>query len=157
MRRFLLFGIFSLQVFLGFSQENKDSNKTDMKMEKSNMLGLRTTIYKVGDLAKAKQWYTEAFGVEPYFDETFYVGFNIGGFELGLQADKEESTNKTENVLVYWGVENIHVTYEKLIQLGANENEKPYGVGGEIMTATVKDPFGNIIGIIYNPEFKLKK
>ena len=45
------------------------------------MLGLRTTIYKVADIIKAKEWYTRAFGVAPYFDEPFYVGFNIGGFE----------------------------------------------------------------------------
>ena len=57
-------------------------------MNKSDMLGLRTTIYKVGNITKAKRWYTEAFGIDPYFDEPFYVGFNIGGFELGLQPHK---------------------------------------------------------------------
>ena len=55
----------------------------------------------------------------------------------------------------YWGVENIQEVYDRLIQLGATENENPYNVGGEIITATVKDPFGNVIGLIYNPHFKL--
>ena len=45
----------------------------------SLMLGLRTTIYKVGDMNEAKHWYAQAFGVQPYFDEPFYIGFNIGG------------------------------------------------------------------------------
>lgn len=49
------------------------------------MPGLRTTIYKVIDLEQAKAWYAQAFGVKPYFDEPFYVGFNIGGYELRIQ------------------------------------------------------------------------
>ncbi|MEO9257529.1 MAG: VOC family protein [Crocinitomicaceae bacterium] len=119
------------------------------------MLGLRTTIYKVGNIEKAKAWYTKAFKTEPYFDEPFYVGFNIGGYELGLQPEKNPTTEKTESVVSYWGVENIQEVYDQLIAIGASENEKPYNVGGELMTATVKDPFGNIIGLIYNPDFKL--
>ena len=51
-------------------------------MKNTQLLGLRTTIYKVGDINKAKEWYSKAFGVQPYFDQPFYVGFNIGGFEL---------------------------------------------------------------------------
>ena len=52
-------------------------------------LGLRTCIYPVPDLAAAKAWYARAFGVEPYFDEPFYVGFEIGGYELGLIPAQE--------------------------------------------------------------------
>lgn len=51
------------------------------------ILGLRTAIYHVPDLARAKAWYAEAFGVAPYFDEPFYVGFSVGGYELGLDPD----------------------------------------------------------------------
>jgi len=43
------------------------------------MLGLRTTIYKVADITAAKKWYAAAFQTAPYFDEPFYVGFNIAG------------------------------------------------------------------------------
>lgn len=125
-------------------------------MEKQNILGLRTTIYRVDDIEKAKIWYEEAFGVNPYFDEPFYVGFNIGGYELGLQPEEKPSTEKTESVVSYWGVDNIEKVYQHLIENGAIENEKPRNVGGNIMTATVKDPWGNVIGIIYNPEFKIK-
>jgi predicted enzyme related to lactoylglutathione lyase len=121
----------------------------------NKMLGLRTTIYKVGDIKKAKEWYSKAFETEPYFDESFYVGFNIGGYELGLQPEVNPTTDKTESVVAYWGVEKIQEAYDRLIILGATENEKPYNVGGEIETATVKDPFGNVIGLIYNPHFKL--
>jgi len=119
------------------------------------MLGLRTTIYKVGDIEKATEWYSQAFETEPYFREAFYVGFNIGGYELGLQPEETPNTHKAESVVAYWGVDHIQAVYERLLQLGATEHEKPYDVGGDIMTATLKDPFGNIIGIICNPHFQL--
>ena len=124
-------------------------------MDKSKILGLRTTIYKVGDIEKAKAWYAEVFKTDPYFDQPFYVGFNIGGYELGLQPEEIPATDKKESVAAYWGVENIEAVYNDFIKSGATENEKPYNVGGEIVTATVKDPWGNVIGLIYNPEFKL--
>jgi catechol 2,3-dioxygenase-like lactoylglutathione lyase family enzyme len=48
---------------------------------------MRTVVYHVDDLTKAKEWYADLLGVEPYFDEPFYVGFNVGGYELGLDPD----------------------------------------------------------------------
>ena len=119
------------------------------------MLGLRTTIYKVANLDEAKKWYAKAFQTEPYFDEPFYVGFNIGGYELGLLPEENPTTDKVPTVLSYWGVEKINETYEHLINLGAKPHEAPHNVGGELMVATVFDPWGNIVGIIFNPYFKL--
>ena len=116
------------------------------------MLGLRTTIYKVNDLAKAKDWYTKAFETQPYFDQPFYVGFNIQGYELGLQPG---DSIKGDNTLSYWGVDNIEDEYNRLIGLGAIEHETPMSVGGELMVCSVKDPWQNLIGLIYNPYFKL--
>ena len=55
-------------------------------------LGLRTVIYRVRDLAAAKAWYANAFGAQPYFDELFYVGFEVGGYELGLHLHEWELT-----------------------------------------------------------------
>ena len=118
------------------------------------MLGLRTTIYKVDDIRKATEWYTRAFETRPYFNEPYYVGFNIGGYELGLQPEENVPTGKGENVVAYWGVKNIQETCDRLIGLGATAHEKPQDVGGGIITATVKDPFGNVIGLIDNPHFK---
>jgi len=119
------------------------------------MLGLRTTIYKVGNITEAANWYSKVFEKSPYFNEPFYVGFNIEGYELGLQPEDEPTMNKVESVISYWGVDDIEKTYNRLLSLGATENEKPYNVGDDIITATVKDPFGNVIGLIYNPHFKL--
>lgn len=119
------------------------------------MLGLRTTIYKVGDINEAKEWYTEAFRSKPYFEEPSYMGFNIAGYELGLQPEENPTTDKVESVINYWGVEDIHAEYERLIVLGATSHEKPTNVGGALIVASVKDPWGNVIGLIYNPDFKL--
>lgn len=153
MKKVILIIIFGCLNLIGFSQTEKIKNDSIMKAKQ--ILGLRTTIYKVGDIAKAKEWYSKAFGVKPYFDQPFYVGFNIGGYELGLQAENNPSTKKTESVVTYWGVSDINKVYTHFLKIGAKENEKPENVGASIITATVIDPWGNIIGIIYNPDFKI--
>lgn len=117
--------------------------------------GLRTTIYKVSEIEKAKAWYAEAFEVAPYFDDPNYVGFNVGGYELGLQPSDISSESKTANVSTYWGVDDIEQEMNRLVALGAVVIEKPTNVGGPIMVGMVKDPWGNAIGLIYNPTFKL--
>ena len=119
------------------------------------ILGLRTAIYKVGNIDEAKKWYTQAFEVEPYFDESEYVGFNIAGYELGLQPESEPTIIKAESVINYWGVEDIKGRYQHFLDLGATTHEPPTNVGGALEVASVKDPWGNIIGLIYNPDFKL--
>lgn len=119
------------------------------------MLGLRTTVNKVADLAKAKEWYGEAFQIAPYFDEPFYVGFNVAGYEFGLMPDDMPAADKTDNVLSYWGVADIATEFARLKSLGATAESDPVNVGGNIMVAELKDPWGNTIGLIYNPEFKL--
>lgn len=118
----------------------------------TTILGLRTVGYKVSDIDKVKAWYTDAFKTQPYFDEPFYVGFNIAGYELGLQPDE---AIKGDNIVTYWGVVDIEAEYNRFISLGATAHEAPQNVGGNIMTAAVKDPWDNIIGLIYNPHFTL--
>jgi len=158
MKRTSLVGILVLFALLvGHTQNINELNQTKNKMEKPSILGLRTTIYKVNDIEKARDWYAKAFETKAYFDEPFYVGFNIGGYELGLQPEEGTKGEKIETVVSYWGVEKIQEVYDRLIDLGATENEKPYNTGGDMMTATLKDPFGNVIGLIYNPYFKLKE
>lgn len=129
---------------------------TNTFIDMKSILGLRTTIYKVGDIDAAKKWYEKIFEIEPYFDEPYYVGFNIGGYELGLQPEENPTTEKPESVVALWGVEDIDAVYSAWIAKGAIENEKPFSVGGELKTATVKDPWGNVIGLIYNPVFKIE-
>lgn len=120
----------------------------------NRMQGLRTVIYWVSNVTEAKSWYAKAFETEPYFDEPYYVGFNIAGYELGLHPEAEDAT-KGENVVAYWGVTNVESEFERLLLLGATVHENPTNVGGEIVVAAVKDPWKNVIGLIYNPEFRL--
>lgn len=119
------------------------------------MLGLRTVIYRVPDLARAKAWYSAAFGVLPYFDEPFYVGFNIGGYELGLQPAAEGGVVGS-NVEAYWGVAHADQAFRDLLEKGARAHSPVTEVGGGIRVATLRDPFGNIIGIIENPHFQVQ-
>ena len=120
------------------------------------MKGLRTCIYRVTDLPAATEWYTKAFGKGPYFNEPFYVGFDVGGYELGLQPQEKPTTGDPENVLTYWGVDDVQAEYDRLLELGATSHEAPTNVGGPLIVATVRDPWWNIIGLIFNPLFKVK-
>jgi catechol 2,3-dioxygenase-like lactoylglutathione lyase family enzyme len=114
-------------------------------------LGLRTAVYYVSDMSEARDWYSSILGISPYFDEPFYVGFNVGGFELGLHPD--EGKTKGEGQVPYWGVENAEIAFSRLIELGATARDNVEDVGGGIKVATVKDPFGNVFGVIENPHF----
>jgi predicted enzyme related to lactoylglutathione lyase len=116
--------------------------------------GLRTVIYPAPNLKEAKAWYTEVLGEKPYFDEPFYVGFDVGGYELGLQPDRNPGT---QGSIVYWGVQNIQESWDKLIEMGATQDEEIMHVGGNVYVATVIDPFGNLLGIIQNPNFEVKE
>ncbi len=115
--------------------------------------GLRTAGYSAPDLAKAKAWYTSVLGFGPYFDEPFYVGFNVGGYELGLIPDALASG--PGGVTVYWGVPDAAAAIARLVELGATQHEAVQEVGGGIKVGTVLDPFGNVLGVIENPHFQL--
>jgi predicted enzyme related to lactoylglutathione lyase len=114
--------------------------------------GLRTAIYACADLERGKAWYSQVLESAPYFDEPFYVGFAVGGFELGLVPDGEPGN---AGVQVYWGVPDAEVELERLVGLGAEVHDAVQNVGGGIKTASVRDPFGNVFGIIENPHFNL--
>ncbi|MGH9116416.1 MAG: VOC family protein [Acidimicrobiales bacterium] len=92
--------------------------------------GLRTVIYPSPDLDGAKRWWSELLGQEPYFDEPFYVGFEVGGYELGPLPGADPK----DGALTFWGVADV---------------------GGGIVTATVRTPSGAILGLIRNPHFKV--
>jgi catechol 2,3-dioxygenase-like lactoylglutathione lyase family enzyme len=117
------------------------------------LLGLRTVIYPAPDLAAAKSWYSKFLGQKPYFDQPFYVGFSVGGFELGLLPNTAPGTAGARPL---WGVQNIDAAYARLLALGATALEPVRDVGEGIKVAAVADPFGNRLGIIENPNFDAK-
>lgn len=117
--------------------------------------GLRTAIYQVTDLGAAKTWYGEVTGGPPYFDKPFYVGFNVGGYELGLHPSEDAAENRADAGVAYWGVADCDAAFARLLELGATAVQAPMEVGEGIKVATARDPFGNLVGIIENPHFKL--
>jgi predicted enzyme related to lactoylglutathione lyase len=115
--------------------------------------GLRTVIYPVSDMSRGKAWYSEVLGCSPYFDEPYYAGFAVGGFELGLVPD---GVAGTDGALAYWGVADVAAELERLRQLQAEVHQSLLDVGGGVRVAAIRDPFGNVFGIIENPHFKLQ-
>ena len=108
---------------------------------------LRTVIYKVDDLQAARDWYIKTIGKHPYFDQPFYVGFDINGCELGLDPDMGEAVPGNQSV-AYWAVDSVAGVLKTLSENGAAIVQPRTNVGGDIHVAIVKDPFGNHIGII---------
>ena len=114
--------------------------------------GLRTVVMRAADLQASKAWYAKLLGVAPYYDTPYYVGFNVGGYELGLHPD--DDTWKDEPSITYWGVANADDALAGLLAAGAQPHKAVQDVGGGIRVASVKDPFGATVGIIENPHFK---
>lgn len=116
------------------------------------VLGLRTVIYAAPDLAIATAWYRAWLGFAPYFEQSFYVGFQVGGYELGLDPHAPLTAGST---ITYWGVADLAAAWQRALDLGATADTLPTEVGDGIKTATIQDPLGNVIGLIENPHFRL--
>lgn len=106
----------------------------------------------------AKKWYAELLGVDPYFERPGYAEFRLGDYqhELGIidrhYAPKDSVTGPA-GAVVYWHVDDVTATLERLLFMGAKEYEALRDRGGGFITASVVDPFGNILGIMYNPHY----
>src|SRR4051794_31930078 len=109
-------------------------------MEGGMVKGLGTVIYPAPDLGRAKAWYSKAFGQEPYFDQPFYVGFNVGGYELGLHPSEDRKAG-SDGGLAYWRVDDIAASVQHFTANGATLIAAPMEVGEGIKVATVADPF----------------
>jgi predicted enzyme related to lactoylglutathione lyase len=126
---------------------------------------MATVSYWSDDLPAARRWYAEVLGVEPYFERSGpdgvpgYYEFRIGDNEdeLGLvdrrylpEAGRSAGTG---GVVVYWHVDDLPAAYERLLALGATPYEPPTQRGEGFFTASVVDPFGNVLGVMYNPHY----
>jgi predicted enzyme related to lactoylglutathione lyase len=125
---------------------------------KQTLRGIATVSFYASDIEAAKNWYIELLGIEPYFERIGYVEFRIGDYqnELGIidskYAPKEVVISPTGSI-VYWHVDNVLEVFKQLISMGAKEYDAPKDRGGGFVTASVVDPFGNILGIMYNPHY----
>lgn len=132
--------------------------------ERQTLRGFATISYFADDVVAAKKWYSELLGIDPYFqrpDATnpAYVEFRIGDYqhELGIIDRKyapKEAATAPGGVVLYWHVDDIEAMLNKVKAMGAKEYE-PLTKRGEsgFVTTSVVDPFGNILGLMYNPHY----
>src|SRR5712692_7511825 len=111
--------------------------------------GIRTVIYPVKDLTRAKTLYSKLSGVAPYADEAYYVGFRVGDQEVGL--DPHGHSRGMTGPVGYWHVDDIKESLTLLLDAGAEPQQAITDVGGGKLTASVKDADGNVIGLVQSP------
>jgi len=116
---------------------------------------LCTAIFEVADLDAAKRFYTVLAGKPPYFDQPFYVGYDVGGYELGLQPSEPGDPLRplAGKGAAYFGTHQLETAIAALVEAGAKPHQAPQDVGDGIRVAAVLDPFGNAVGLIENPHF----
>ncbi|WP_037465515.1 VOC family protein [Shimazuella kribbensis] len=120
--------------------------------------GITTVSFWADDLEAAKKWYTEFLGIAPYFERLGYAEFRLGDYqhELGLIDSRyapSDSVTGPNGAIIYWHVDDVTATFEKLLTMGAKEYEVPTKRGEGFITSSVVDPFGNILGIMYNAHY----
>ncbi len=108
--------------------------------------GVKTIIYPVKDLDRAKLIFSALLGASPAVDAPYYVQFEIGDQRLGL--DPNGHSRGFPGSVGYWEVEDINARFQELLAAGATEHESPKDVGGGALIASVKDADGNVIGLI---------
>jgi len=108
--------------------------------------GVKTIIYPVKDMAKAKALFSKLLGVEPYADQPFYVGFKIGDQDIGLVRITSQQ-GKT-GMTAFYHVDNIKQSLQLLLDGGAKVQQDIKDVGGGRLVASATDPDGNIIGLV---------
>jgi predicted enzyme related to lactoylglutathione lyase len=111
--------------------------------------GIKTVIYPVKDLARAKALYAKLAGVEPYADEAYYVGFKVGDQDLGL--DPNGHAQGMTGPVGYWEVDDIEGLIGQLVEAGAEVQQAATDVGGGKLIARLKDADGNLIGLAQSP------
>jgi predicted enzyme related to lactoylglutathione lyase len=120
--------------------------------------GFATISFWADDLEAAKKWYAELLGIEPYFERPGYCEFRVGDHqdELGLIDSRYApggSADTPAGAVMHWHVDDVRAALEKLLSMGAKEYQPYTERGMRFITASVVDPFGNILGVMYNPHY----
>ena len=119
--------------------------------------GFATVSYYAADLEAAAAWYTEVLGIEPYYRVPGYVEFRVGdyGHELGIidAQYRPEGPTETGGEIIQWHVDDLPGSYQRLLDLGATPYQPIIERGPGFVTAVVVDPFGNLLGIMYNQHY----
>ncbi|MEV4253335.1 VOC family protein [Spirillospora sp. NPDC049652] len=125
--------------------------------------GLTTISFFAHDVAAARDWYAELLGMGAYFQrpeqgDPAYVEFRVGDYqhELGIIDARYAPSGRGDDdtgAIVYWAVDDLEATWERLLEMGATPFEKPTERGPGFVTASVRDPFGNILGVMANRHY----
>jgi predicted enzyme related to lactoylglutathione lyase len=118
-------------------------------MTSSSTQGIKTVLHPVSDLAKAKPVYTALLGVPPQADESYYVGFDVGGQHIGLVPGG--AAQGMTSPVAYWEVPDIEAKLAEVTAAGAAVKDPVRDVGGGRLVATVTDPDGNVLGLLQDP------
>ncbi len=124
-----------------------------------SLRGVATISLWAANHQAAVEWYSELLGTKPYFERPGYAEFRIGDYqtEIGIidsnYAPHLAFPERPSGVVLYWHVDDLHETLQRVLSMGAKELEAPQDRGHGFVTATVVDPFGNILGIMYNPHY----
>ena len=111
--------------------------------------GMRTVIYPVKDLEKAKAVYSNLLGADPVMDEPYYVGYRIGEQDVGL--DPNGHAQGMTGPVGYWHVDDIKAGLQTLLDAGAETVKDVTDVGGGKLVASAKDADGNVVGLLQMP------
>ena len=121
--------------------------------------GFATVSYFAEDLEAAKAWYSELLGIEPYYEvPAGYAEFRVGdyGNELGLIKGSyalHDLNGAPGGEIIYWHVDDLDAAIERLESLGAKEYQPKTEHGPGFVTASFIDPFGNVLGVMYNQHY----
>ena len=119
--------------------------------------GFATVSYYAADLAAASAWYSDVLGIEPYYERPGYIEFRVGDYEheLGIidAQYRPDTPEHPSGEIIFWHVDDLPGAYERLLELGATVYQPPIERGPGFVTAAVVDPFGNLLGIMYNQHY----
>ncbi|GAA3226578.1 VOC family protein [Nonomuraea helvata] len=120
--------------------------------------GLATLNFYAADLEAAKAWYTELLGLEPYYQVPGYIEWRVGDYqhELGIIDSRYAPAGDTDRpgrTIMHWHVDDLEATLERLLTMGAKKHRPITKHGEGFVTASVIDPFGNVLGIMYNQHY----
>lgn len=125
----------------------------------TSLRGFATVNFYAADLDAAKKWYSEVFEIPPYFEKPGYIEFRVGDYEheMGIIDAKWAPPGATgasaAGAIIYWHVDDVEEAYKRLLDLGATSYQPVITRGEGFVTASVVDPFGNILGVMYNKHY----
>ena len=126
----------------------------------TSLRGFTTVTFFADDLDRARGWYSQVFEIEPYFvGEGAYLEWRVGDYQhefgvLNSRFAPPPHDGRASGAIVYWAVDDVEAAYARLLALGATPHDEPTERGTGYVTASVLDPFGNVLGVMLNQHYQ---